>query len=130
MILVIDVSSKQYAKLGLLSENQAFWHKFLADYNFSQKLPLEIAKFLKKQRIKPVNLQKIAVSGGNGPFSRTRSAVASANALAFALNIPIIPILALNPAFVWKKLQKIQPQTIVLPLYDRDPNITISKVKS
>ncbi len=128
MILAIDASNREEAKLGLLSENQAFWHKFRVEYDFSQKLPIEIEKFLKKRKITLKTLKKLAISAGPGPFSHIRTAVASANALALALNIPILPVIGVNPDFSWTSLQKIKSQKNVTPFYEREPNITLPKI--
>ncbi len=130
MILIIDASSREEVKLGLLAKNKAFWHKFQVNYDFSQKLPLEIEKFLKKRKISLKTLEKLAISAGPGPFSHIRTAVASANALALALNIPILAVLGLTPDFSGENLQKIKPQKTIVPFYEREPNITINKVKS
>ena len=128
MILVIDASSRDQVKLGLLSKNMVFWHKFQVNYDFSQKLPVEIEKFLKKRKISLKSLKKLAISAGPGPFSHIRTAVASANAFALALNIPILPVLGLTPDFSWEKLQKIKGQKTAVPFYEREPNITLAKI--
>ena len=127
MILVIDASNRNQVKLGVLSKNKAFWHKFTVNYDFSQKLPLELEKFLKKRKISLKSLEKFAISAGPGPFSHIRTTVATANALALALNIPILPVLGLNPDFSWEKLQKIKSQKVAVPFYEREPNITLAR---
>ena len=81
----------------------------------SERLLLELKQFLKKHKVALSDLQKIFVNPGPGGFSTTRTGVATANALAFALDIP----LAEWPSGIVKK--------IVLPKYDKLPNITIGK---
>ena len=128
MILVIDASNRDQVKLGLLSKNKVLWHKFTVNYDFSQKLPLELEKFLKKRKISLKSLEKLAISAGPGPFSHIRTVVASANALAFGLDISILPVIGPNPVFSWEKLQKIKSQKTAMPFYEREPNITMPKV--
>lgn len=125
MILAINAANRDEVEIGLLSENKAFWHKFMVNFDFSQRLPVEIEKFLKKRKISLKNIKKLAISAGPGPFSHIRTAVASANALGMALNIQILPVLGLNPDFSWGNLQKIKGQKMVEPFYEREPNITM-----
>lgn len=127
MILVIDGSNSDHVRLGILAKNKAIWHKFVPDYDFSEKFTLELQKFFKKSKISLRYLTKIAVFVGPGPFSRIRTAVVSANALAFALNIPVVAISGKNPGFTWKNLNSLAGGKLTTPLYEREPNITLPK---
>jgi tRNA A37 threonylcarbamoyladenosine modification protein TsaB len=127
MILVIDGSNPEHVNLGILAENRANWHKFAPDYDFSEKFTLEIQKFLKKSKVSLGYMTKIAVFVGPGPFSRIRTAVVAANALAFALNIPVIGVSGKNPDFTEENLNSLPESKRVTPLYEREPNITLPK---
>lgn len=82
--------------------------KSISKLNESQKkgsqvlLPM-IDKILKKNNIKPSDICSIEVNAGPGSFTGTRVGVAIANALGFALNIPVNG----------------KKGKIVLPIYDK-----------
>jgi hypothetical protein len=103
MKLSIDASDQSVVKLGLTLNNKQVTHVFETNQNLSERLIPEIQKFLRKKKIKLVQIRKIEVMAGPGPFSRIRTAVATANALAYALNLK-------------------QPR--VKPIYSQGPNIT------
>ena len=117
MILSIDASDLKTIKLDLILGEKIFTHTFDANYDLSERLTGEIEKFLSKQKIKLGSIKKIAVSAGPGHFSRIRTVVATANALAFGLNIKVVPIQSL----------KEKGKNMILPIYDKAPNITLKK---
>ncbi|HTL39774.1 MAG TPA: hypothetical protein VL306_03105 [Methylomirabilota bacterium] len=106
MILSIDVSDPKIVKLNLLAQHKIFSHFFECEKNLSEKLALEIEKFLKKEKFKFNSLKKIEVASSHGHFSRIRTAVSTANALNFGLGLK---------------------QKLILPSYDKAPNITMAK---
>lgn len=55
----------------------------------SQQVLILIDKILKKHRVKPADLTAIQVNQGPGSFTGLRVGIAVANALAFALKIPV-----------------------------------------
>ena len=69
----------------------------------SEALLVELKKFLKKQKVQLPDLTEISVNPGPGGFSSTRTGVATVNALNYALGLA---------------------DQIVLPKYDKQPNIT------
>src|SRR5579885_3433331 len=101
-ILIIDVSDFNATILRL----DAATHTFGA-LNLSENLLIEIKKFLKKQKTKLADLAGVEVVMGEH-FSRTRTAVATANALIFSLHLK---------------------QGLIKPIYNRQPNITWAKNK-
>ena len=108
--------------------------EFKAKYRQSERLLPAIDLLLKKAKVKLQDLAGIAVVRGPGPFTATRIGVTVANALSYALNIKIAGLRAdeFNTveamiAMGWKKLKKEKAGKIVEPVYDREPNITISK---
>jgi tRNA A37 threonylcarbamoyladenosine modification protein TsaB len=106
MTLFIDATEIPEVALSLETGNKKFSHKFICERNLSEKLLPEIQKFLKKNKIPLSQISKIETSSGAGHFSRIRTAVATANALAFGLNLK---------------------QQSIKPVYDKPANITMSK---
>lgn len=103
MKLHIDTTKPSHIELRL---GEKKWAK---TYNRPQEqnLLLEIDHFLKQEKINLKDLTGIEVNPGPGTFTGTRVGVALANALAFALEIPVNG--------------QIPP---VRPKYDQPPNIT------
>jgi tRNA A37 threonylcarbamoyladenosine modification protein TsaB len=102
--LEINVLDPLEVRIVLSSQNNRVEHKF-STRDLSETLVAETKKFLKKQKVELDQLQSIVVVPGSG-FSRTRTAVSTANALAFGLKIN---------------------QKMIKPTYDREPNITWPK---
>ncbi len=84
MILTIDSTSREKVTVALddkkIIEEQKLGSQVL--------LPL-IVKILKKQKTTFADISEIEVNTGPGSFTGTRVGVAVANALGFALNIPV-----------------------------------------
>ena len=81
-----------------------------------------IDKLLKTQKIKLSALKKIVVASYGGSFTSLRIGVITANALAYALKIPV------ESEMKTKKANKrFGRYSLVEPVYDREPNIGISK---
>ena len=78
-----------------------------------------VKKLLIKSKINQSNIDFIEVQASGEGFTTTRLRVAIANALAYALNIPVKPISG-------KALKK-KGIMIVPPLYSQPPNITTKK---
>ena len=80
------------------------------------------------------NLQGIATIIGPGPFTALRIGVIIANTMAYILKIPAVGI-KLDEfkntkeliELSYKKLIKVKPNEILLPFYDKEPNITFKK---
>jgi len=125
MLLFIDTSDFESAALALVNQ-QIVWHKFTSR-NLSEQLLVEIKKFLKKQKLELKDLTKLAVIIGPGGFSRIRTAVATANALGFSLDIPIVGLEKPNQPADLKKLLVSPSQKMFQPAYGKEPNITLAK---
>ncbi len=116
MFLLIDTTGQEKIVLGLIdSAGQIIKRQEKQVFQISEDLLPEINKFLRKHKLKVTALGKIYVNPGPGGFSSTRTGVATANALAYALAIPVAE---------WPS-RKIRE--IVLPKYDKEPNITKPK---
>jgi tRNA threonylcarbamoyladenosine biosynthesis protein TsaB len=90
-----------------------------AKNNQSEQLLLSIKKALRSARIKLGEIKKIEVANRGGSFTSLRIGVATANALGYALQIPVVPLGN-------KKVRSLESK-LVLPEYDREPNITAKK---
>lgn len=126
MILYINTADKEKIKIALRQERTnsgkgvlvtVAQQEFLAARAQSEKLLPAIDKMLKKNKIKLSNLKKIIVSDSGGSFTSLRIGIATANALAYALNIPI------EAEDKGSKIKVSQGIKIVKPKYDREPSI-------
>ena len=96
--------------------------KITAPRRQAEKLVPAIDKLLKTQKIKLSALKKIVVASYGGSFTSLRIGVITANALAYALKIPV------ESEMKTKKANKrFGRYSLVEPVYDREPNIGISK---
>lgn len=103
MKLVIDTTDSKNIMVELLDENKSISKLTESQKIGSQVLLPMIDKILKKNKVKVGDLKSIEVNPGPGSFTGTRVGVSVANALSFALNIP------LNG----------KKGKIVLPIYDK-----------
>lgn len=95
MILSIDTTNPERVTLTLTGNSREVGQIFKTDHNLSENLIPEIKKFLTKQKVKLNDLTQIEAAMGEGHFSRIRTAVATANALAFGIGLaqkPVKPI--------------------------------------
>jgi len=99
--------------------------KFLAPRQQAERLVPAIEALLKAQKIKLSALNKIVVANQGGSFTALRIGVITANALAYALQIPV----EAEPK-TKKKNKKFGQYSIVEPSYDREPTIGIAKKSS
>lgn len=117
MRLGIDTTTKERLELFLTDDKTRVLErrKFATLNSLSEEILPLIEKFLQSRGVTLQDVKQIFVNPGPGGFSSTRTGVAVANALAFALRVP----LAEWPSRKIKKL--------VLPRYGMGPNITQPK---
>ena len=96
--------------------------KIKAPRRQAEKLVPGIDRLLKAHKIKLSALKKIVVANQGGSFTALRIGVITANALAYALKIPVVA----EPKTAQKN-KKFGSYSLVEPLYDREPNIGIPK---
>ena len=90
MILKIDTTKREKIVVELADPKNGKKDKLVQKQKLgSQVLLPMIAKILKKNKITFGNLTSIEVNPGPGSFTGTRVGVSVANALGFALNIPV-----------------------------------------
>lgn len=95
-----------------------------------------IDELLKKFNVKPRDLKGICALSGPGQFSFLRTSVVTANTFGFALRIPVVGIesteFATEREFVekgLKKLNRFKRFHPIVPVYGKEPNITLPKKK-
>lgn len=136
MILIIDTTPEESFTIALARSHGVLVYQKNIPGRFIQaeKLLPAIEKILKTKKIKFTDLSGIAVVQGPGGFTAVRIGVITANALAYALHIPVVGFkqnefssfnnLSLKSA---KKLKKAGLRSMVVPHYGREPNITKPK---
>lgn len=135
MILIINTSAKDCFELLLAKKKNEFKAvKVKGSFNQAEKLLPEIDKLLKKEKVKKEKLTGIGVVIGPGGFTSIRIGVAVANVFGFALGLPIIGVKATEfednkqlAELVFSKARTTAKAKLVLPFYDREPNITMAK---
>ena len=124
MELLIDTTQQGVLRLALTERDRPLGQMSKKNILLSERILIELDLFLRKHKARPQNLKKILVNPGPGGFSSTRTGVAVANALAFALSVPVAEWPASNR-------RRGEPsgtvRTIVLPKYDKEPHITKPK---
>lgn len=88
-ILHIDTSSSQTVKVGLQIGSKTTYAKSKVKTLKAQAVLPLLDKLLKREKVKLKDIDSIKVNTGPGSFTGLRVGVAIANALGFALNIPI-----------------------------------------
>lgn len=114
MTLIIDTSDSKFLKLGI--KNSKFI-KIPALFKQSEKLLPSLIKLLEKEKLSLADIKAIKVADSGDSFTALRIGLLTANALAYALNIPIT---SLNKQHKPLKIGKIR---IVKAQYQSEPNI-------
>ena len=138
MILYLNTTKNNQVTVAVIGKNKSSTTLVLdklakvaaeSKYDLAEKLPGLIAKAVVRAGVKFANLEAIAVVRGPGLFSRLRTAIVAANALAFALGIKVIP-LSVNDKLGYAALINKKRLSQVLPLYGKLPNITLDLTHS
>ena len=132
MTLYINTAAAEKIILALKQGTEIIAQKeFLAPRSQAEKLLPEIDKLLKKKKIKLAAIKKIEVANFGGTFTALRIGVITANALAYALGVPVVNgqdnLLAaakVKPTVKIKNsVKRFKNFSVVEPRYDREPNI-------
>lgn len=134
--LFIDTVSQQ----NKIYFNLFFHHQCIAKleratppFRQSEEFWTLLFQIFKKSNFSLQNLDGIVVVTGPGGFTASREGVSVANALAFALDIPVFGITKnqveqiFSPGFIEQRLARTSRKSLVFPIYDKKPNITRSK---
>jgi len=123
MILYINTASREEVEIKIEEEGKILGKsKFKAAKRQSEKLLPKIDNLLEKKGIKLKQIKKIVVVNQGGSFTSLRVGVVTANALAYALKIPVEGTFKSK-----KKTKKFSQYSIVEPIYDSEPIIGKSK---
>lgn len=122
MVLKIDTTIREQITVELLDKKGARDKIVVKQKKGSQVLLPLIVKILKKNKIDFSHLTSIEVNPGPGSFTGTRVGVSVANALGFALNLPVNG----SPRFarLWRGSPKATREAgkkgkIVVPIYEK-----------
>lgn len=135
MILIINTAPQDCMTVILAQKKDSFKAKTISgQFRQAEKLLPTIDAICKKQGVALNKLRGIGVVVGPGGFTSVRIGVAVANAFAYSLNLPIIGLKLSEfsddkelVAKVFEKIKAAKPAKLVLPFYDREPNITMPK---
>jgi tRNA threonylcarbamoyl adenosine modification protein YeaZ len=117
MTLYINTADQEQVIIALRDGNKIVKQStFKASRSQAEKLLPAIEKLLKSTHSKLTDLKKIEVANFGGSFTALRIGVITANALGYALSIPVVS----ESLRGVKKFKKI---SVVEPAYDRPPNI-------
>jgi len=120
MTLYINTTEKDLVKIAIKDGNREVAVKeFKAQYCQAEKLLPAISKMLSNKKIKLGDLDNIEVANKGGSFTSLRIGVLTANALGYALGIPVVAS--------GEKIVKAGKFSIIKPIYDKKPNITKKK---
>ena len=125
IILNIDTSNNDFITLSLERAGKIIKRKKVsARRRQAEKLLPAIATLLSASKISLSKIYKIKVEHRGSSFTSLRIGVLTANALAYALGIEV-ETMVLDK----KNLKKLKGFNLVLPKYDRDPEIKIAVSK-
>ncbi len=127
MILFIDTSG--FGNLQFVLTNGTLVKQFTqqVEFNENYKTNEHLEKFLKKSKASLQKLTKIVVCSGPGSFTGIRVGVSLAQALGFALEIPVIAIPKSKIPEDVRKLTKFSGGKVLNLNYGQKPNITKAK---
>ena len=115
MDLYINTASQEKVIISLKLGEIVFDKEFPANFNQAEKLLPEVEKLLKKAGKDLGDIKRIRVANQGGTFTSLRIGIVTANALAYALGIPV--------ADEQGKSQQVQGLEVVEPKYNHEPNI-------
>ena len=88
-ILLIDTSSNKEIKVGIITNRKEYIIRRKISSQKAQVVLPVIDKLLKEQGISLKDLKAVEVNASSGSFTGIRVGMAIANALSFALKIPV-----------------------------------------
>jgi tRNA A37 threonylcarbamoyladenosine modification protein TsaB len=122
MILYLDTTDNSEVELGVFVKDQLSKQKISLPH--AENLAQAIEKFLSTHKLRLSDITKIAVRQGTGFFSRIRTGVVAANAIAYGLGIEIVPV---TGEIDYATIHKAKGQRMIKPVYSGNPHITQPK---
>jgi len=137
MIVILEsVNSTQATVIVALRSDKFQLTTINAERRAGSQLLNILDQALKKNKQAISKIKGIGVVAGPGGFAAVRSAVAMANAIGYARQIPVVAIKLGEykdydelVAKAWGKLAKRSTFRPVMPIYDGEPNIGVKKAK-
>lgn len=118
MTLYINTASQAETVIALIVNNKKIVSKkFKFAHRQAEKLLPAIDKLLKANKFKLANIEKIMVASYGGSFTSLRIGVVTANALGYALKVPVIS------EETGKADKVFAGYSLIKPVYDSEPNI-------
>ncbi|HTW96268.1 MAG TPA: tRNA (adenosine(37)-N6)-threonylcarbamoyltransferase complex dimerization subunit type 1 TsaB [Candidatus Methylomirabilis sp.] len=119
MILAIDTTDNIFIKILLKKDSGILaQEKIRAERAQGEKLLPAIESLLQKNKFKLKDIEEVEVDNSGGSFTSLRIGVATANALGFALGVPVRGLAG--------QAKKVAGIDIIEPVYDREPDIGLS----
>jgi len=123
MTLYIDTAGGEEIFLALRrGKTEIASERFFARHEQAEKLLPAIEKMLKKNKSRLSGLKEIKVNNSGDSFTALRIGVVTANALAYALKIPI-SVETPSGEVAPESVKKFKNFSVVKPFYNREPNI-------
>jgi ArsR family metal-binding transcriptional regulator len=129
MLLYIDTSDFNGLRLALVDKNKTREITRAVAFNENYKTNAFLQQFLKQQKVKISEVKKIVVCSGPGSFTGLRVGVALAQALGFALSIPVVAIPKSKVPKDLNKLTTLKGGKAITLRYGQKPNITKPKTR-
>lgn len=127
MILFIDTSEFSALTFAIINGGTVKISSSEVAFNENYRTNLLLEKFLKHHKVDMSELKKIIVCSGPGSFTGIRVGVSLAQALGFALNIPVIAIPKSKVPGDVRKLNTVKGGKSLVVNYGQKPNITKAK---
>lgn len=129
--MILFINTSDFNNLTLVLQDGAAVRLFVKSVAFNENFKTNafLQEFLKKSKVAPSDLTKIIVCSGPGSFTGIRVGVSLAQALGFALKIPVIAIPKNKVPEDVRKLDKIKGGKSLSLNYGQAPNITKAKHK-
>ncbi len=122
MLLFIDTTIKDKIKLELWKKKKCLGKKIIkTKRSQAEKLLLGVEKILVSHNLQISDIKKIKANNYGGTFTSLRVGVATANAISYALNIPVCSVKDLDLSPRKENNKKFRP---IQPFYNGKPNIS------
>lgn len=122
MLVLIDNSGDGEIVFFLREKN--IWRREVKRTAGNVSLLENFEQVLSKHKKSVQAVSGIAVVVGLGRFTATRIAVTVANALGYALKIPVVAVTSADPALAQKKLAKTKPGLYISAKYSAEAHIS------
>ena len=129
MLILTIRTDKPEAELGLYQDDQRLaYTAWAAHRELAETIQDRIEKLLKANSKQLSDIQGISAYQGPGSFTGLRIGLTVANALAYSLKIPIVATGGADWIKIGqKRLASGQTDTIAMPEYGSEPNITLPR---